>query len=211
MISNSKLRSQPVPLPAPELGHPVLCSTELQKPSELARVLSHFRSPFCAAVPSSPPSICGHAAVGDTHQTHTKQTQKSSFSADAELSRGWRAGAHSGWGGDGCGGTYRPPAWTNRAVIKEMEPHAGISVWQNKAQWLEVETREVQAGNKEQHLPHEVGQAVEKVTQRGCEGSITGGFQEWPGQSLEQLGLISQVTLLGAGGWTRDLLTSLLS
>lgn len=77
-----------------------------------------------------------------------------------------------------------------------MEPHAGISVLQNKTQWLEVETREVQAGNKEQHFPHEVGQAVEKVTQLGCEGSITGGFQERPGQSPEQPGLISQVTLL---------------
>jgi len=39
-------------------------------------------------------------------------------------------------------------------------------------------------------------QAVEGIVQKGCEGFVAGGFQELPGQTLEQPGLISQVTLL---------------
>lgn len=52
-------------------------------------------------------------------------------------------------------------------------------------------------------------EAVEEVVQRGCEVSIAGGFQEVRGERLEQPGLISQGTLLSAGGWTRDISTSL--
>lgn len=73
-----------------------------------------------------------------------------------------------------------------------MEPHSRIGLWQDETQWLKVETRGVQAGHKEQLFPHEGRQAVEEVAQRGCEGSIAGGFQEVPGQGLEQLGPISQ-------------------
>ena len=77
-----------------------------------------------------------------------------------------------------------------------MEPHSLIGVWQDETQWLKVETREIQAGYKEQLFPHEGRQAAEEVVQRGCEGSVAGGFQKLPGQRLEQPGLISQVTLL---------------
>lgn len=38
---------------------------------------------------------------------------------------------------------------------------------------------------------------------------ILGGFQGVGGQTPQQLGLISRVTLPGAGGWSTDLLRSL--
>lgn len=45
----------------------------MQKPSQLLHVLWNFRSPFCATLlTSSPPSICGHAAVSDPHGTCAK-------------------------------------------------------------------------------------------------------------------------------------------
>lgn len=94
-------------------------------------------------------------------------------------------------------------------MIKELEPHACIGVWQVETQWLKAETREIQAGYKKQLFPHEDKQTVEEVIQRGCEGLIARGFQESPGKRLAQPGLVSQVTLLGAGGWTRGLSTSL--
>lgn len=54
-----------------------------------------------------------------------------------------------------------------------------------------------QAGYKEQLFPQEGGQAVEEVIWKSVDA---GGFQELPGKRLEQPGLISQVTLVWAGG-----------
>lgn len=47
---------------------------------------------------------------------------------------------------------------------------------------------------------------IAQHVQGGCALSILGGFEGKTRQSPEQPGLISSLTLLGAGGFTRDLL-----
>lgn len=44
--------------------------------------------------------------------------------------------------------------------------------------WWEDETREIQTQYQESLFCHDDSQAVEQVDQRGCAGSVLGGFQE---------------------------------
>lgn len=74
---------------------------------------------------------------------------------------------------------------------------------------MDTEAGEVQSGNKEKICLGETSQALEEVSQRGCADSIHGGFQGVGGKTSQQLGLISRVTLPGAGGWGTDLLKPL--
>lgn len=71
--------------------------------------------------------------------------------------------------------------------------------------------REAQTSYKEKLFHPEDNQARAQAAQRGCAASIFGGFHHPSGQSPQQSGLISQMTQLGVGGWTRDLLRSLLA
>ena len=50
---------------------------------------------------------------------------------------------------------------------------------------------------------------MEQVAKRSCAVSILGGFQDATVQSCEQSSLISELTLLWAGVWTKDILRSL--
>lgn len=63
-------------------------------------------------------------------------------------------------------------------------------------------------GYKQKWFHSEDSQAAAQVAQGGCAVPIHGGFQDPAEQSPERPGLISQLVLLGAGGWTRDLLKS---
>jgi len=56
--------------------------------------------------------------------------------------------------------------------------------------------REVQAGVKESLSHPEDSQVVDQVTQRSCAVAMLGGFKDLTGQSPEQPGLSSQLSLL---------------
>lgn len=136
MTSGLTLESQPRPLSAPKPGHPVLCITELQKP---AQVMSHFRGPVSAILPtSSSPNIHGHKAVSNPHWTYTKagKAKEAFFSLwiSGETERRLR--------GIACGRIQCPAARIDRAVMEEMEPYSRVSVWQDETLQLKAETRE---------------------------------------------------------------------
>lgn len=48
---------------------------------------------------------------------------------------------------------------------------------------------------------------AEQVAQRGCARSVLGDFWDPTAENPELPGLIIEVALLGAGGWTGDLLS----
>lgn len=162
MISNLKLWSQPVPLSVPKVGHSVLCTTELQKLSQLAQVLSHFRSPFGATVPtSSPPNTYGHTAVSKFHRTCSK-----SGKAEEVFFSWWKNEGTvrrlRGWGLCNLGKRWLQQALMSTYLCwqgsdEEME---SLSHW-CMAGWDTVAVS--QAGYKEQLFPQESGQAVEEV------------------------------------------------
>ena len=65
-------------------------------------------------------------------------------------------------------------------------------MWQDgERQRANIETREVQTGHEKELVPHEDKPEVEQVAQRGCAGSVTGGFQVLTFSSHDQQGLIS--------------------
>lgn len=60
---------------------------------------------------------------------------------------------------------------------------------------------------KDELFPYEVGPALQQVVLKGCSVSIP-GFQDSTAQSFEQFDLTSYLTLLWAGGKSRDFLRS---
>lgn len=101
MISNFQLQSQHVPLSAPKLGHPVLCTAQLQKPSLVAQVFHHFRSPFFFLLPFWPPPLptCVGTQLSATPPRHVpgQGRQKRHL-----LAKVWQKGlSWLGWGPEG--------------------------------------------------------------------------------------------------------------
>lgn len=79
----------------------------------------------------------------------------------------------------------------------------------SERRWIQIETRDVQAGYKGKLSHDEDSPGVGQASQRGCVVSIPGVFQDLTERSPKQPGLISELALLCMGGWTGDLLSSL--
>lgn len=70
---------------------------------------------------------------------------------------------------------------------------------------VDTKAGEARTRNKEKLCHDGTSKALEQVSQRGWAGFVLGGFQGAGGQTLQQPGLISMVTLPWAGGWSTDL------
>lgn len=111
---------------------------------------------------------------------------------------GWGCWACSAWRRRG----FRRPVQQPSVPVRSSSRWPVLSAWQENRRRRHRLKRDVLTGHQETCVHCEHGQALEKVTKRGCAVSILGGLKDLTGWQPEQPGLASHLPLLWAGGRT---------